>query len=381
MAVYGNTSQSFIPDNKTLKTLSSGVAEANLDGASIYYNSALGAITAAVGTFTIVFKKNNKVGMAPILSATYGAYDSGAQVFDFYQSFGGLSALPAGWTQVSGAAATYQTQTTTVGTTTLASEIAGTLPSVMQTNTGINAYYGSIQVNTSGTGFGVGLSASTVAWAAPAQAILTNTGQSNANWEILTNQTETTTSTANDGSVHRLLVSAATTASQSLYIDSYTSSLINTTTTQATGTFLDYLLAANAANQQLVVYWVWAHHVAPPANIFPTVTAGTTAGIAGTASIYNSFIFVTHTLANTQSIATSANLVTPLTFNPSLFTSYENSDLSNIFFTSDAAGQNILPSWIESGNSTSTAALVWLNLGSNTIAATTGTMNVYMWFA
>ena len=40
-------------------------------------------------------------GEAPQLSSTYAQYDNGANVFSFYQAFGGLSSLPSGWSSYS----------------------------------------------------------------------------------------------------------------------------------------------------------------------------------------------------------------------------------------------------------------------------------------
>jgi len=44
---------------------------------------------------------NETTGEAPTLSPSYGRYDDGADVFAYYQSFGGLSGLPPGWHSIS----------------------------------------------------------------------------------------------------------------------------------------------------------------------------------------------------------------------------------------------------------------------------------------
>ena len=63
----------------------------------------------AEGTMTVYIKfaskttnlfNANTVGEAPQLSPTYAQYDNGADVFNYYQRFGGLSALPSGWTTI-----------------------------------------------------------------------------------------------------------------------------------------------------------------------------------------------------------------------------------------------------------------------------------------
>ena len=48
-------------------------------------------------TATSLFSTSNNVGEAPYLSSTYGEYDTGSNVFSYYQSFGGLTSLPSGW--------------------------------------------------------------------------------------------------------------------------------------------------------------------------------------------------------------------------------------------------------------------------------------------
>ncbi len=54
------------------------------------------------GSTSTNFFNGNTVGESPILSSSYGEYDNGANVFSYYQSFGGLSgnSLPTGWTSV-----------------------------------------------------------------------------------------------------------------------------------------------------------------------------------------------------------------------------------------------------------------------------------------
>jgi len=46
--------------------------------------------------------------------AGYGKYDNGVSVFPYYQSFGGLSALPSGWTAISGTVITYDSAYTEI---------------------------------------------------------------------------------------------------------------------------------------------------------------------------------------------------------------------------------------------------------------------------
>ncbi|MEM3426606.1 MAG: hypothetical protein QXI42_12520, partial [Thermoproteota archaeon] len=47
------------------------------------------------------------IGEAPQLSSTYAEYDTGPCVFPYYQRWGGLSALPSSWSEVSGTVVTF----------------------------------------------------------------------------------------------------------------------------------------------------------------------------------------------------------------------------------------------------------------------------------
>ncbi|MEM3846933.1 MAG: hypothetical protein QXU98_14660, partial [Candidatus Parvarchaeota archaeon] len=92
------------------------------------------------------------------------------------------------------------------------------------------------------------------------------------------------------------------------------------------------------------------------------------------------------TLSNTTSTATPAGLQVRLNIN---FSAIEglNPNLSNIRFSSDPAGFNLLYAWLESapqgtftqGSSVSsyTSSNIWVNLGNNIIPAN-GSLNIYM---
>ncbi|MEM0124622.1 MAG: hypothetical protein QXF41_03735, partial [Candidatus Micrarchaeaceae archaeon] len=68
---------------------------------SIPADSSITVYMGFAATSTNLFN-GNTVGEAPGLSPTYGEYDDGAEVFNYYQPFGGLSAIPSGWNEVSG---------------------------------------------------------------------------------------------------------------------------------------------------------------------------------------------------------------------------------------------------------------------------------------
>ncbi len=60
-----------------------------------------------------VMSASGPTGEAPQLSSTYAQYDNGADVFNYYQAWGGLSSLPAGWTN-GGATMTYNPTNTQI---------------------------------------------------------------------------------------------------------------------------------------------------------------------------------------------------------------------------------------------------------------------------
>ena len=86
------------------------------------------------------------------------------------------------------------------------------------------------------------------------------------------------------------------------------------------------------------------------------------------------------TLTNQQSSGTQSNFQQMIYFNPSTYSSYENSNLSNMEFTSGSSltnGGTPLYAWIESGASSSAAnTVVWVNLGSTTLGANNNYISV-----
>jgi len=80
----------------------------------------------ANGTYQIYMVYNNTLnfdgnylGEAPQLSPTYGQYDNGSNVFLYYQRWGGLSALPSGWSS-SGLTITFNPTYITISTSSTA---------------------------------------------------------------------------------------------------------------------------------------------------------------------------------------------------------------------------------------------------------------------
>jgi len=101
---------------------------------------------------------------------------------------------------------------------------------------------------------------------------------------------------------------------------------------------------------------------------------------AATLTVYQTYLPIT--LTNSQVTATAANLQVKLTVNSTTYSAYESSGLQNVEFTTGPGGTGtVLQAWIESGATSASAATVyWVNLGSSTIAASGGTLTIYMDF-
>ena len=89
--------------------------------------------------------------------------------------------------------------------------------------------------------------------------------------------------------------------------------------------------------------------------------------------------YVAITLTNSQSAPTPTNFQQQLTVDWSTYSSYLASNVQNVeFFTTQWSP---LYAWCESScSSSATSSVVWVNLGSNTIAASGGTLTIVMAF-
>ena len=101
----------------------------------------------------------------------------------------------------------------------------------------------------------------------------------------------------------------------------------------------------------------------------------TFASVNGNAPLY----YVAITITNSQTTATSAPFQQMITINSSNYSSYLASNLQNVNFQ-DGNG-NIIPSWLESGNSnTSTSTIYWVSL-TNGIGASSSVTIYYCIYA
>jgi hypothetical protein len=77
--------------------------------------------------------------------------------------------------------------------------------------------------------------------------------------------------------------------------------------------------------------------------------------------------YIPITITNSQSTATSTNFQANVSINLYSFSGFISPNLSNLYFSSDEAGLQVLNSWMESGSNTGTA--IWWVLLPNGIAA------------
>ncbi len=93
--------------------------------------------------------------------------------------------------------------------------------------------------------------------------------------------------------------------------------------------------------------------------------------------------YIPITIINTQSSATPNPFQEEVSWNPSIYTSFEAGNLGNIRFYSDSALTSPLYAWLESCapslSNTATSATAWIKLTSP-IAANGGTLTIYMAF-
>ncbi len=114
--------------------------------------------------------------------------------------------------------------------------------------------------------------------------------------------------------------------------------------------------------------------------VLTSVTCGGTLNSnAATLNVYGNVPII---ITNSQSTATPTNFPQMITVNSSSFSAQEMSGLQNVEFTigGPAGTGTPLQSWLESGNTNSSASTVyWVNLGSNTIPASSS-ITIYMNF-
>ncbi|MEM3862146.1 MAG: hypothetical protein QW203_06680, partial [Thermoplasmatales archaeon] len=104
-------------------------------------------------------------GANPLWTSTYGQYDNGANVFPYYQRWGGLSSLPSNWGEVSGTVVTFASTYTEVAPAPSTGGWYGIylnpIPSSLSSTTTLWEFYGNMYNNVNANS-GVGTSEGSV---------------------------------------------------------------------------------------------------------------------------------------------------------------------------------------------------------------------------
>ena len=210
-------------------------------------------------------------GVAPQLTSTYAEYDNGADVFNYYQRWGGLSALPGGWTNT-GLTATFSATSTA---------ITGTSRQfIYTTNSAAIAYPQTVDfyMNVYGNGeawFGY--------WqtAAPTSDVYTysigetaTTGTTNVDAEFFANSgTATSYTDTNNAKIYS--IEGITSTSVNHMADYTTNIYSNTAATSFTIAALQFENNGGAGYTDL--YWLRTR-ATPPNGVMPSVSLGTPSG-------------------------------------------------------------------------------------------------------
>ncbi|MEM3846783.1 MAG: DUF2341 domain-containing protein, partial [Candidatus Parvarchaeota archaeon] len=291
------------------------------------------------------------MGEAPQLSPTYGQYDNGANVFNFYDNFAG-TVLSSNWSS-SGSI------TVNNGVFISGSAVASEIDSIPSFGISVLDWYGYASTPTgSDYWINLGLQNSTYAngW-------FTWNGQNNYGYGyvILSNGSTTVTYTSTPTNTNHIF-SVAENGSIAYYLLDY-----NQQSNSYPSLTPDYILFRNGASTSgggganVFVQWTRIRSY-PPNGVMPAAK----------------MITIPISISNNQNTATPAPFQQLITINPvQLGSNNFSADLGNIRFYSDPALTQPLYAWVESGNSNTVSATnIWVKL-PNGIPANS-TVTIYM---
>ena len=220
-------------------------------------------------------------GVAPQLSSTYAEYDDGANIFNYYQRWGGLSALPANWSSVLDTVITFNSDYTEIASAPTTGGWYGIylnpIPSSLSSTTTIWEFYGN---NYDGVNAG--------------QYIGTASGSPDNNSGYLFSEGDTTTNLiylANDGvqfytstgyndtnvnKIYGMVMESST----SLMMTINYNSIFTTSAISESPTYFD-IAASNSSGTEpstgIYVYWLRTRTY-PPNGVMPSASTGTPSG-------------------------------------------------------------------------------------------------------
>ena len=308
-------------------------------------------------------------GEAPYLSGTYGQYDNGANVFNFYDSFAGTS-LSAKWTSIvsaSGAAIAVNNGLTVTTTTTAG---YGFVMSASQASPEVAEAY-----TTSGNPIlGVSTSQTLNGFIAPYYGYSMDwyAGHDDIEYEG-TGHTQLANLVEGTFPAGVWQVTWSATGAE-YFLDGSGVSYQGTNAGSAIANYGIYVGQSNGVTGSSVFSWARMRSY-PPNGVMPSFSLGPMTS--------SPFVYVPITLTNGQTSATPAPFQEPITFTPSQYSRYEAADLGNIRFCADSRCGTMMYSWLESCtpscSSGASTATVWVLLNSP-IAGSGGTLTIYMAF-
>jgi hypothetical protein len=212
-------------------------------------------------------------GSTPTSSCSnYAEYDNGADIFPYYQRFGGLSTLPSDWGQVSGTVITYYPTYLEVAPSSTVSGWNGIylnpIPASLSSTTIIWEFYGNIY-NPIGAGSYVGTSTGPIGnlngysfYEGPLEIALGNAGTA-----VNTGYYDT-----NNNKVYSMEMASATSLTMAI---NYSSIFSTTSATSESPTYFDIAPSNNGGNPSTPIYIYWLRTRAyPPNGVMPSVSFG-----------------------------------------------------------------------------------------------------------
>ncbi|MCW1312139.1 MAG: DUF2341 domain-containing protein, partial [Candidatus Parvarchaeota archaeon] len=331
----------------------------------------------AKGTITIYMKFANKktnlfnnktTGEAPQLSPTYAEYDDGADVFNFYDNFAGTTLNTNKWSVSSGLTYSVDNGISLTGSSQCGSGLEST---VTFSSPIIVEAYGRMSSDTSTatgcyiSGIGIWYTSGgqiTNGWATDSvQKFGINgwTGSSSF-WSSEDNPQPN----AGNSYIWGLSYVSSSSALGNINYQEVSSTSTTISTSGSLTAIID-LQDDNVFDIDLTWYRVRAY---PPNGVMPTVQIlNAPANIGYIAPL---------TITNHQNVATPNPFQQEVVINASRYSALEAPNLDNIeFFYSNGT---IIPSWLESGNSSSENATYWLKVGS---IPANSSINAYIGFA
>lgn len=222
-----------------------------------------------------MLSSSGPAGEAPQLSGTYAHYDNGANMFPYYQVWGGLSSLPSGWSQTGGMVVTFNPSNTYVAPSASSGgwySLQETAPASMSTLPTVFDFYGNMYDalnagSTAGLDSGCGYAAH-YAW---------SEGNGATNLIYLANGGQFTTSTGysdtNNLKVYSMELGSATSTNMLIDYGSIYSSGSISSQTIVSFCFAPSNNGGGIPATTQVVYWLRTRAY-PPSGIMPSPSFG-----------------------------------------------------------------------------------------------------------